>query len=77
MGLDLSLVRRGTQSAEYLQWPLGPPWERERTHRWGQYLFPSIAFTIFVLVDFDAVVEFHQRTRGNIRLAWKRQGARC
>jgi hypothetical protein len=42
---------------------------------WGQYLFPHVAFMIFVLVGFDAVVRFHQQTCGDIRSVQKRQGA--
>jgi hypothetical protein len=74
VGLDLSLMRGGTWSAGYRQWPPGPPQERQRTRKWDQYLFPRAAFTIFVLVGFDAVVRFHQRTRGDIRSARKRRG---
>jgi hypothetical protein len=64
--LDLSLVRKGTRSAGYRQCPPGPPRERQRTHKWGQYLFLHTALTIFVLDSFEAVVRFHQRTRGGI-----------
>jgi hypothetical protein len=40
-GADLlSLVHGGTQSVGYKQCPPGPPRERQRTHRWGQYLVP-------------------------------------
>jgi hypothetical protein len=66
VGLDLSLVRRGTWSARYRQWPPGPPRERQRTHRWGQYLFSHATLTIFILDGFEAVVRFHQRTHGRI-----------
>jgi hypothetical protein len=59
VGLDLSLAHRGTQSIAYRQWPPGPPWERERTRGWGQYLFPRTALMIFVLDGFEAVVRFH------------------
>jgi hypothetical protein len=42
--LDLKLVRGGTQSSGYQQWPLGPPRERMRTSGWGQHPFPMQPF---------------------------------
>jgi hypothetical protein len=39
--LDLKLVRRGTRSLGYRQWPPGPPRERMRTRGWGQHAFPA------------------------------------
>jgi hypothetical protein len=74
VGLDLGLVRRGTRSVWYQQWPPGPPRERQGTYRWRQYLFPHVAFTIFSLVGFDVAVLFHQRTHGDIRSTWKHRG---
>jgi hypothetical protein len=65
-GLDLSLVRRGTWSTGYRQWPSDPPRERQQTHRWVQYLFPRAILMIFVLHGFEAVMWFHKRTRGGI-----------
>jgi hypothetical protein len=37
---DLELVRGGTRSSGYRQWPPGPPRERLRTRGWGQHHFP-------------------------------------
>jgi hypothetical protein len=45
----LELVRGGTWSVGYRQWPPGPPWERQRTRRWGQHTFSNVAFLNFVL----------------------------
>jgi hypothetical protein len=42
--LDLKLVRGGTQSSGYQQWPPGPPRERMRTYGWGQHPFPVQPF---------------------------------
>jgi hypothetical protein len=42
--LDLKLVRGGTRSSGYRQWPPGPPRERMRTHVWGQHPFPTQPF---------------------------------
>jgi hypothetical protein len=39
--LDLKLVRGGTRSSGYRQWPPGPPRERLRIREWGQHHFPS------------------------------------
>jgi hypothetical protein len=33
--LDLKVVREGTRSSGYRQWPPGPPRERLRTRGWG------------------------------------------
>jgi hypothetical protein len=47
--LDLELICRGTQSSEYRQRPLGPPWERLRTRRWGQFFgAPLSYFELFI-----------------------------
>jgi hypothetical protein len=42
--LYLELIRRGTRSAGYRQWPLGPRRERQQTCGWGQHLFPTLLF---------------------------------
>jgi hypothetical protein len=42
--LDLKLIREGTRSSGYQQWPPGPPRERLRTYGWGQHPFPAQPF---------------------------------
>jgi hypothetical protein len=42
--LNLKLVRGGTQSSGYRQWPPGPPRERMRTYGWSQHPFPAQPF---------------------------------
>jgi hypothetical protein len=42
--LDLELVCGGTRSSGYRQWPPGPPRERLRTRRWGQFFGVSLGY---------------------------------
>jgi hypothetical protein len=47
--LDLELVCGGTQSSRCRQRPLGPPRERLRTRRWGQFFGAPLSYLIFIL----------------------------
>jgi hypothetical protein len=58
--LDLMLVRGGTRSSGYRQWPLGPPQERLRTRGCGQHPFPAHPFSVFIRWDSEAAVQ-HDR----------------
>jgi hypothetical protein len=50
--LDLNLVCRGTRSAGYRQRPPGPPRERLRTRRWGQFFGAlSVILTFYSAVN--------------------------
>jgi hypothetical protein len=42
--LDLELVCGGTRSSGYRQWPPGPPRERLRTRRWGQFFGAPLGY---------------------------------
>jgi hypothetical protein len=42
--LDLELVCGGTRSSGYRQWPPGPPRERLRTRRWGQFFGTPLGY---------------------------------
>jgi hypothetical protein len=42
--LDLELVCRGTRSSGCRQRPLGPPRERLRTRRWGQFFSAPLGY---------------------------------
>jgi hypothetical protein len=42
--LDLNLVCRGTRSSWCRQRPSGPPRERLRTHRWGQFFGTPLSY---------------------------------
>jgi hypothetical protein len=42
--LDLDLVYEGTRSLGYRQRPPGPPRERLRTRRWGQFLGAPLGY---------------------------------
>jgi hypothetical protein len=41
---DLELVCGGTRSSGYRQWPPGPPRERLRTRRWGQFFGAPLGY---------------------------------
>jgi hypothetical protein len=47
--LDLELVCGGTQSSGCRQRPPGPPRERLRTRRWGQFFGAPLGYLIFTL----------------------------
>jgi hypothetical protein len=64
-GADLlSLVNKGTRSAEYQQWPPGQPQESDETTG-GANTFPCATFMIFVLDDFEVIVRLHHQACGN------------